>query len=57
MNPARTVITLHRVIKDIPSTERLGVLAIDLNMNTIAAICSRLYDPAKEQIYVVDGRE
>lgn len=55
-DPARTVITLHRVIKDIPSTERLGVLAIDLNMNTIAAICSRLYDPAKEQIYVVDGQ-
>ncbi|WP_433750187.1 cache domain-containing sensor histidine kinase [Paenibacillus amylolyticus] len=53
---ARTVITLHRVIKDIPSTERLGVLAIDLNMNTIAAICGRLYDPAKEQIYVVDGQ-
>ncbi|WP_405171480.1 sensor histidine kinase [Paenibacillus sp. FSL H8-0280] len=55
-DPERTVITLHRVIKDIPSTERLGVLAIDLNMNTIAAICSRLYDPAKEQIYVVDGQ-
>ncbi|WP_458125140.1 cache domain-containing sensor histidine kinase [Paenibacillus sp. Z3-2] len=55
-DPARTVITLHRVIKDIPSTERLGVLAIDLNMNTIAAICRRLYDPAKEQIYVVDGQ-
>ncbi|WP_339299049.1 sensor histidine kinase [Paenibacillus sp. FSL R5-0623] len=55
-DPARTVITLHRVIKDIPSIERLGVLAIDLNMNTIAAICGRLYDPAKEQIYVVDGQ-
>ncbi|MCP1181947.1 sensor histidine kinase [Paenibacillus sp. 1781tsa1] len=55
-DPARTVITLHRVIKDVPSTERLGVLAIDLNMNTIAAICGRLYDPAKEQIYVVDGQ-
>ncbi|MCM3207223.1 cache domain-containing sensor histidine kinase [Paenibacillus illinoisensis] len=55
-DPARTVITLHRVIKDVPSTERLGVLAIDLNMNTIAAICSRLYDPEKEQIYVVDGQ-
>ncbi|MGN7415551.1 cache domain-containing sensor histidine kinase [Paenibacillus sp. SAF-068] len=55
-DPARTVITLHRVIKDIPSTERLGVLAIDLNMSTIAAICGRLYDPAKEQIYVVDGQ-
>lgn len=55
-DPARTVITLHRVIKDIPSTERLGVLAIDLNMNTIAAICGRLYDPTKEQIYVVDGQ-
>ncbi|MEK4665812.1 sensor histidine kinase [Priestia sp. FSL H7-0729] len=55
-DPARTVITLHRVIKDIPSTERLGMLAIDLNMNTIAAICGRLYDPAKEQIYVVDGQ-
>ncbi|PAF29236.1 sensor histidine kinase [Paenibacillus sp. 7516] len=55
-DPARTVITLHRVIKDVPSTERLGVLAIDLNMDTIAAICSRLYDPEKEQIYVVDGQ-
>ncbi|WFR63244.1 histidine kinase [Paenibacillus amylolyticus] len=44
------------MIKDIPSTERLGVLAIDLNMNTIAAICGRLYDPAKEQIYIVDGQ-
>ncbi|MDM5280110.1 sensor histidine kinase [Paenibacillus silvae] len=52
----RTVITLHRIIRDIPSPERLGVLAIDLNMNSIAAICSRLYDPDKEQIYVVDGQ-
>nr|WP_145405704.1 sensor histidine kinase [Paenibacillus xylanexedens] len=52
----RTVITLHRIIRDIPSPERLGVLAIDLNMNSIAAICSRLYDPGKEQIYVVDGQ-
>ena len=52
----RTVITLHRIIRDIPSPERLGVLAIDLNMNSIAAICSRLYDPAKEQIYVLDGQ-
>ncbi|PQP83634.1 histidine kinase [Paenibacillus sp. PCH8] len=55
-DPSRTVITLHRAIKDVPSTERLGVLAIDLNMNTIAAICGRLYDPAKEQIYVLDGQ-
>ncbi|WP_413374911.1 histidine kinase [Paenibacillus taichungensis] len=54
-DPPRTVITLHRVIKDVPSTERLGVLAIDLNMDTIAEICSRLYDPAKEQIYVIDN--
>ncbi|WP_405155000.1 sensor histidine kinase [Paenibacillus sp. FSL K6-0108] len=55
-DPPRTVITLHRVIKDVPSTKRLGVLAIDLNMNTIAEICSRLYDPAKEQIYVIDNQ-
>jgi len=55
-DPPRTVITLHRVIKDVPSTERLGVLAIDLNMDTIAEICSRLYDPAKEQIYVIDNQ-
>ena len=51
----RTVITLHRIIRDTPSPERLGVLAIDLNMNSIAAICNRLYDSTKEQIYVVDG--
>ncbi|MGC5775302.1 histidine kinase [Paenibacillus pabuli] len=55
-DPPRTVITLHRVIKDVPSTKRLGVLAIDLNMDTIAEICSRLYDPAKEQIYVIDNQ-
>lgn len=55
-DPPRTVITLHRVIKDVPSTEQLGVLAIDLNMDTIAEICSRLYDPAKEQIYVIDNQ-
>lgn len=55
-DPPRTVITLHRVIKDVPSTEQLGVLAIDLNMDTIAEICSRLYDPAKEQIYVIDNK-
>jgi two-component system sensor histidine kinase YesM len=55
-DPPRTVITLHRVIKDVPSTERLGMLAIDLNMDTIAEICSRLYDPAKEQIYVIDNQ-
>ncbi|MEY8743337.1 cache domain-containing protein [Bacillales bacterium AN1005] len=53
-DPSRTVITLHRVIMDIPSTERLGVLSIDLNMDSIAAISSRLYDPAKEQIYILD---
>lgn len=46
------VLTLYRVIERVPSSERLGLVAIDLDMTFLSRISSQLFQPGNEQLYI-----
>lgn len=48
------VLTLYRVIERVPSSERLGLLAIDLDMTFLSRVSSQLYQPQHEELYIVN---
>jgi two-component system sensor histidine kinase YesM len=48
------VITMYRSIMQIPSSNRTGILAFDVNLNAISRIANQLYQAAHEQLYLVD---
>lgn len=48
------VMTMYRVIQRIPSTEQLGVLAIDLDISFLSRISSQLFQPEHEQLYILN---
>ncbi|MCJ8011879.1 sensor histidine kinase [Paenibacillus sp. KQZ6P-2] len=48
------VFTFHRTITNIPSEKVLGVLAIDVRLDGVAAICEQLFNKNNEQLVVVD---
>ncbi|GIO32305.1 histidine kinase [Paenibacillus albilobatus] len=50
----RKVFTFHRTITNIPSEKVLGVLAIDVRLDSVAAICEQLFNKKNEQLVVVD---
>ncbi|MEC0370951.1 cache domain-containing sensor histidine kinase [Paenibacillus chibensis] len=50
----REVFTFHRTITNIPSEKVLGVLAIDVRLDAVAAICEQLFNKNTEQLLVVD---
>ncbi|WP_018758744.1 cache domain-containing sensor histidine kinase [Paenibacillus terrigena] len=52
----RQVFTFYRSINRIPSTTQLAVLAIDVKLDGIAAICNQLYEAGDEQLYLVSDQ-
>ncbi|MFK4170012.1 sensor histidine kinase [Paenibacillus lautus] len=48
------VFTMYRVIERVPSTERLGILAIDLDMDFLSRISGQLFQPDHEQLYIAN---
>ncbi|WP_028544755.1 sensor histidine kinase [Paenibacillus taiwanensis] len=52
--PSIKVFTIHRPIYKTPSTERLGMLSIDVKLDAISEISEQLYVRDKEQLYIVD---
>lgn len=50
----RQVFTLYRKIEKIPSTEQIGLLAIDVDMTFFNRIGSQLFQPDHEQLYIID---
>ncbi|MEC0183606.1 sensor histidine kinase [Paenibacillus peoriae] len=50
----RQVFTLHRAIRNIPSSETLGVLAIDVRLEPLRSICRQLYNADTEELFLVD---
>ncbi|WP_239615568.1 cache domain-containing sensor histidine kinase [Cohnella mopanensis] len=50
----RLVFTFYRPIVRIPSTTQLAIMAIDVKLDGIAAICNQLYDSGDEQLYLLD---
>ncbi|GAA3401938.1 sensor histidine kinase [Paenibacillus hodogayensis] len=49
-----TVMTMHRNIRRVPLTEGLGILSMDVNMQGLRAMAESLYDPGREQFYILD---
>lgn len=54
--PERQVFTLYRTIERVPSTEQIGLLAIDVDMEFFARIGDQLYQPAHEQLYLINDQ-
>ncbi|CAM3102760.1 sensor histidine kinase [Paenibacillus sediminis] len=52
----KSVITLYRSITRIPTTKQLGVLAIDVGLDSIATISGQLYDANKEKLMLLDEK-
>lgn len=53
---SRPVITFYRSITDIPSTKQLALMAIDVKLDGITAICEQLYNPDEEHLYLLDDK-
>ncbi|OPA76129.1 histidine kinase [Paenibacillus selenitireducens] len=53
----RMVFTFYRPIVRIPSTTQLAIMAIDVKLDGIAAICEQLYDATDEQFYLLDEND
>ncbi|GAA0406002.1 cache domain-containing sensor histidine kinase [Paenibacillus motobuensis] len=52
----RKVITLYRSIVNVPDTKQLALLAIDIKLDGIDAICDQLYENSSENLYLIDDR-
>lgn len=52
----RKVITLYRSITNVPDTKQLALLAIDVKLDGINAICDQLYENNSENLYLVDDK-
>ncbi|WP_227793300.1 cache domain-containing sensor histidine kinase [Paenibacillus guangzhouensis] len=50
------VFTFYRSINRIPSTKQLAVLAMDVKLDGLAAICNQLYEAGEEQLYLVNDQ-
>lgn len=48
------VITFYRSITNVPSTEQQALLAIDVKLDSITAICEQLFAEGEEQFYLID---
>ena len=48
------VISLHRPIYEIPRTNVLGLVSIDIKMDKLSSICTQLYTQGKEELYILD---
>ncbi|EGL15433.1 MULTISPECIES: histidine kinase [unclassified Paenibacillus] len=50
----RPVITLHRAIYNVPTTEWLGTLSIDIKLEAIQDIADQLFNKQHERLYLLD---
>lgn len=50
----RQVFTFYRPIVRIPSSTQLAIMAIDVNLDSILAICNQLYEADDEQLYLLN---
>lgn len=48
------VITFYRSINNVPSPEQYALMAIDVKLDSILAICDQLYAKGEEQLYLID---
>lgn len=51
------VLTLHRPIFRQPTDELLAFLSMDIKLDELKVICSQLFDPAAEKLYILDAKK
>ncbi|MBP2002238.1 two-component system sensor histidine kinase YesM [Paenibacillus shirakamiensis] len=52
----RNVFSLYRSIVNVPDSKQLALLAIDVKLDGINAICDQLYENRSEQLYLIDDK-
>ncbi|MFC0213039.1 sensor histidine kinase [Paenibacillus chartarius] len=52
--PPETVISMHRIIYDVPSTKVLGTLSIDAGLDVLREICDPLVVQDREELYLLN---
>lgn len=50
------VITFYRSITNVPSPDQYALMAIDVKLDSILAICDQLYAKGEEQLYLIDDK-
>ncbi|MFD0711405.1 sensor histidine kinase [Paenibacillus sp. GCM10027626] len=48
------VFTIHRPLYRVPTTERIGMLSIDVKVEALRKLSAQLYEQGKEQFYIAD---
>ncbi|TDF99471.1 cache domain-containing sensor histidine kinase [Paenibacillus piri] len=49
------VFTIHRPLFRVPTHEQLGLLSIDVKLDSLRKLTSQLYDKANEDLYILDS--
>lgn len=53
-NEPYPVFTLHRPIYNVPAVQQLGLMSVDLRPDFLERICTQLYNPQHENLYILD---
>ena len=53
-NEPYPVFTLHRPIYNVPDVRQLGLMSVDLRLDFLERICTQLYNPQYENLYILD---
>ncbi len=53
-NEPYPVFTLHRPIYNVPAVRQLGLMSVDLRLDFLERICTQLYNPQYENLYILD---
>lgn len=51
---SKMVFTIHRPLYMIPSTERIGIISVDVKLDIVENLVARLFDSKKEELYILD---
>lgn len=50
------VFTINRPIYAVPSTNQIGVISVDIKLDVIEELVTRLFDSEKEEFYILDNK-
>ncbi|WP_167577608.1 sensor histidine kinase [Ammoniphilus sp. YIM 78166] len=50
------VFTIHRPIYAVPSTNQIGMISVDIKLDVIKKLVTRLFDSEKEEFYILDNK-
>ncbi|MDQ6422191.1 histidine kinase [Paenibacillus sp. LHD-117] len=54
-NKEELVFSIYRPLFRVPTSERIGLLAIDVQVEALRELTAQLYNPQQEDLYIIDG--